>query len=85
MARGAARIEANEIEAAAADFEQAVRLDPNSARGHNGRGVVAKCRQRLDDALAEFEFAMQLAPDFAKPYLNRSAIMIERGELDLGL
>ena len=53
-----------------------MRLDPGSARGHNGRGVVAKCQQRFDDVLAEFELAMQLAPDFAKPYLNRSTIII---------
>jgi tetratricopeptide (TPR) repeat protein len=65
---------------AIAEFEEAIRLDPESAEAHNGRGLVYYAQADLRRAIAGFEHALSLDPELADAYYNRGCAMSDRGE-----
>ena len=58
---------------ALADYDEAIRLDPDSVLAHNNRGGVWYYKKDYDKAIAEFNEAIRLDPNFAGAYDNRSA------------
>lgn len=62
-------------------FDDAVRLDPTSARGWNNRGLVHRQANRLDDAAADFGRAAAADPSDPKPLGNRAAVRRQAGDL----
>ena len=57
---------------ALADFDHAIRIDPNCATAFAGRGTINYMLKNFDAALKDFNRAAQLAPDDAQNYLNRA-------------
>lgn len=55
-------------------FEQAVQLDPNSARAHNGRAAALIGLRQYEEALAACEQAIQLDPMHVRSYVNKAVI-----------
>jgi tetratricopeptide (TPR) repeat protein len=53
------------VDAAIADFNQAVALSPNYAAAYRGRALAALAKHELDPALADAERAMQIRSDAA--------------------
>jgi tetratricopeptide (TPR) repeat protein len=59
---------------AIAEYEEALRLQPDSAGTHNNLGAtLAKLPGRLPDAIAHYEEALRLQPDFAEAHYNLGA------------
>ena len=56
---------------AMADYDQAIRLKPDSAGSLNGRGNIHNDRKEFDRALADFDVAIRLSPYTAVIYNNR--------------
>jgi tetratricopeptide (TPR) repeat protein len=56
---------------AAADYSEAIRLEPDNAVAYNGRGVAWHQLAGYDRALEDFNQAMRLSPDYAAPYFRR--------------
>ena len=48
------------LQEALADFEQALKVEPDNALSHNARGLLLEKMGRPDAALADFETAVQL-------------------------
>jgi tetratricopeptide (TPR) repeat protein len=79
--RGFAYIAKGEIDRAIADYDEAIRLDPNSGAIFNERGIAYKARGDFDRAIADLTEGIRLAPGNADIYYNRGNTRIEKGEL----
>jgi predicted Zn-dependent protease with MMP-like domain/Flp pilus assembly protein TadD len=65
------------IEEALAWLDEALRVQPDGAEAHNGRGEILWDDGRLDEALIEFDRAIQADPKFTASHLNRIEMLIE--------
>lgn len=70
---------------AIADFDQAIRLDPNRASLFRDRGLAHKENGELDLAIADDDEAIALAPNLAAPYYERGLALVAKGDLDLAV
>lgn len=68
---GVSALNSGKLDEAMADFNRAVKLDPNKSDGYLGRADVLNAMQRYEDALADYHRAIEINPDFAKSYVNR--------------
>src|SRR5438477_652277 len=64
-------------EDALAAYEQALRLDPNSAFAYLGKGVALHDLKRPEEALAAYEQALRLDPNNAIAYYNKGVALGE--------
>jgi tetratricopeptide (TPR) repeat protein len=80
--RGYARQDKGDLDGALADYNEAIRLDPNDALSYNNRGVIRKDKGDLDSALADYNEAIRLDPNNTLPYNNRGNTRKDKGDLD---
>jgi tetratricopeptide (TPR) repeat protein len=80
--RGNAYLAQQDHDRALADYNEAVRLDPNFAAAYNNRGRVYLDRGDLDRAMAEFNEANRVDPKYALSYGGRIEVYVEKGDLD---
>jgi tetratricopeptide (TPR) repeat protein len=66
--------------AAAADFDEAVRLDPNFGFAYYARGAGAYLTPRRRETAADFDEAIRLDPNFAPAYFGRARIYAFKGD-----
>jgi tetratricopeptide (TPR) repeat protein len=71
--RGNAYFRLGEQEMAAADFDGAIELTPNSATAYYNRGLAAFVIGRYDEAIANSSEAIRIDPGMASAYYNRGA------------
>ena len=69
--RAWAWLDQGDVDRAAADLDEALRLDPTAAGPHLNYGVIHYRRGDRARALAEFSEAIRLSPDYAQAYANR--------------
>lgn len=74
VARAVALVRMGDLESAAADYGEAIRLDPGRAPAYLGRADVNLARGALDDAVADYSEVLRLGPQFAH------AALLGRGE-----
>jgi Flp pilus assembly protein TadD len=65
---------------AAAELENAVKIDPEFAEGHHALGVVYSRQRRLPEAVAEFRRTLELIPEESLPYSNLAWLLFAMGE-----
>jgi predicted Zn-dependent protease with MMP-like domain/Flp pilus assembly protein TadD len=65
------------IEEALAWLDEALRVHPEGAEAHNGRGEILWDEGRIDEALIEFDRAIAADGKFTAAYLNRIELLIE--------
>ena len=80
VARGLAHLDERSFEAAAADFERALRLNPSSPEAYVGRGLLGLRSGRPRDALDDMDRALALDPEHAPGYYNRCAVNAALGQ-----
>ena len=71
------------IEESIADFDRAIKLDPDYSKTYHLRGLA---RVELGDhkgALEDFGHAIDLDPDYGQAYYSRAALQIKLGREDL--
>jgi len=73
------------LDAAIADFTEALHLQSDHAGAMNNRGNAHRRKGDLDAALADFSAAIAAAPDFAMPRINRANTLADRGEHEQAL
>jgi tetratricopeptide (TPR) repeat protein len=74
-----------DLDRALADANEAIKLDPSSAKAFHRRGDVYKNRNQLDLALQDFTEAIRFDPQVAVFYVNRSNIYLGKHQYDLAL
>jgi len=65
------------IEEALAWLDEALRVHPDGAEAHNGRGEILWDEGRIDEALVEFDRAILADGKFTAAHLNRIELLIE--------
>ena len=75
MYRGVARMKLGDLEGAAADMEQAIKLDPWFAEPYGNRAVIALRQGRLKDALRDCDYALEVDPELKVFRENRDLII----------
>jgi tetratricopeptide (TPR) repeat protein len=63
--RGSAYLEKKDYDRAIADYDQAVKLDPNDAAAYLGRGSAYLKKGDYDSAYADMEKVLQINPNNA--------------------
>ena len=71
LQRGSMYRRLEKYDQALADFDQALRYNPNSASAHTGRGNALRHLGRFDESVAAHSEAIRLEPNNAMAYSNR--------------
>ena len=80
--RGDAWIKKGDPDKAIEDYNEAIRLGPNSAFAYIGRGAAWQMKGDPDNAIKDFTEAIRLDPKHAGAYTNRGNAWDTKGELD---
>jgi len=76
VARGLVHLDAERLEAARADFERAVELNPRSPDARLARGTLRLRSGALNEALADLDLAIALDPRYASAYDKRCVVQM---------
>jgi tetratricopeptide (TPR) repeat protein len=77
--------QAKDFEQASAEFEEALRQDPEYVSARVNLGVAYYQLQRLEDAIEQYEKALELEPEDAGIYSNLAAAYVQQGDLEEAL
>ena len=83
--RGNLRLEDGLYQEALHEFEDQLRLHPQDASGHLGKGLALMGLTRNDQALAAIDHAIALEPDFAAAFANRGILHDRAGRSEQAL
>jgi tetratricopeptide (TPR) repeat protein len=81
-ALGNARWDVGDWDGAAAEYRNAIRVDPNDAAAHFDLGIMLQKKGDLDGVIKEQREAIRLKPDFAEAYNNLAVAIGSKGDLD---
>src|SRR5262245_22952130 len=82
LARGERWLRGGDFDRAIADFDQAIRLQPDSALAYHHRGNAWSGKGELDRALADYEAAIRLDPNNPGSFRDRGILRRHHGDLD---
>ena len=82
---GIAHYEQGRYDLAIEDFDESLKLKPESASIHNWRGAAYYRQGRYDEAVADFTEAIRLKPDSALHYNWRGDAYYKQGRYDLAI
>ncbi len=85
VTRGTHFFQTREYENALRDFDEAIRLDPKSAKAYYGRGCVWARGEQNAKALADLSQAVKLDPKDVSAYVDRGLVRMILGEWELAL
>jgi tetratricopeptide (TPR) repeat protein len=83
--RGVAYRLKGEYDRALQDYEQAIRLNPNSATHYNNRGIIYRIKGDYDRAISDYDEAIRLKSDFPAAFYNRALAYSDKAEYDRAL
>ncbi len=83
--RGIAYAKKGDLDRAIADFDQALRLDPDSTFALNNRGAAYARKGQYNEAIADFNEAIRLDGQSATAYNNRGTAYGKLGQYDRAL
>ena len=80
--RGVARQKKGDLDGALADFDRAIKLNPQDETAYNDRALAKMAKGDLDGALADYDRALQISPRDFKIRANRGVVRQRNGDLD---
>ena len=83
--RGTVKLVLRDYEAAIADFDQAIRLQPDFVAAYINRGTVKRVLGQYEAAIVDHDQAIRLQPDFAPAYNNRGIAKIALSQYDAAI
>lgn len=78
--RGIANFQSGRYRAAIANYDRALRLEPDAARIYGNRGLAKRILGRYREAVADYDQALRLEPDTAYIYANRAGAKSALGQ-----
>jgi len=81
--RGSAYGERSDYAKALADYDEAIKLNPNNYDIFISRGLIYEAKGEKDRAIADYTEAIRLNPKFASVYFTRANAYEDKGEHDL--
>lgn len=85
MHRGAAKSDKGDFDGAIADYNEALRLNPNDAGAYSNRGVARERKEDHDGAIADYDRALEINPNLAKVYYNRANAKFRKEDFDAAM
>ncbi|MBI1281604.1 MAG: tetratricopeptide repeat protein [Anaerolineaceae bacterium] len=73
------------IDLALADYDRAIRFNPQLAEAYNNRGNLLRSQGKLDAAITDYNQAISLNPQLAAIYSNRGLTLSDQGKLDAAI
>jgi Flp pilus assembly protein TadD len=70
------------LDKAIAEFEEAIKINPDDAKAHYNLGLTYDNQGRLDEAIAEYQEAIRLDPDYARAHNNLGLAYYNQGRPD---
>lgn len=83
--RGTACFKKHDYECAIADFDEAIRIDPRSAKAYDRRGSYYSARADYDRAIADYSQAIRIDPKDTYHLVTRSLAYRAKGDVDLAI
>lgn len=80
-ARGLARVQINELDAAIGDFDQAIRISPRLFEAYFSRGEARFKLKDYGGAIADYDRALRIDPGSAEAFNNRGNARYHIGEV----
>ena len=80
--QGLAKQNLGDWDGAMADYNEAIRLDPNYSAAYDNRGNAKRQKGDLNGAMADINQAIRLNPKNAIAYFNRARVKEKKGDLD---
>jgi tetratricopeptide (TPR) repeat protein len=79
--KGAEAYRNGQLDSALADFDEAIRIDPESADAYRNRALIYQDRNDLAGALSDLDRALQINPRLPAALVDRGIARQERGDL----
>jgi tetratricopeptide (TPR) repeat protein len=80
--RGTAYLYKEDYDRALADFNQAIKIQPNRAFAYVNRAGIYGAKENYDLAIADCSQVIKLQPDFALAYMKRGIFYLFKGDRD---
>ena len=80
FARGNAKADLGQYEAAISDYDKAIQLKPDATNAYINRGTAKTHLGRYIAAIGDYDKAIQLKPDHAEAYNNRGKTKADLGQ-----
>ena len=80
--RGVAHRLEGDYDAALADYNEALRLNPTSASAYNNRGIIFRVKHDYDRAIADYDHAIALNRDYPAAFYNRALAYTDKQYYD---
>lgn len=77
---GTYKLDACDYDAAIANYDRAIALEPDDADAYHNRGIAKDAQGDYAAAIADFDRAIALEPDDADVYHNRGVAKAEQGD-----
>ena len=68
--------------AAIAEWQNALRIDPNDPKAHNNLGAALARTGKTEEAVRQFRKAVELRPEFAQAHYNLGGVLVQSGRLE---
>ena len=81
--RGVERRRAGNLDGAIADYDTAIKLNPNDQFAFNNRANLWRDKGDLDRAIADYTEALRIDPGYTAVYVNRGLVHERRNEIAL--
>jgi tetratricopeptide (TPR) repeat protein len=85
LRRGNVNLTARNYDRAIADFDEAIRLDPEHSQALNSRGFAYEAKGQHDRAIADYNVAITLDPRYAAALTNRGMAYRNKGRFDAAI
>jgi len=82
--KGFAHERCGHYESAALEYKKAININPHYTEAHINLGTVLMELMLLDDALKHFDYALSLTSTLPEAQLNKSFVLLLKGNLNLG-